>query len=287
MARNQGKSAESIEKLLEERQKIEQWLQRLSTAADETPASVRSRVESDYRKRLDDVVTELQSYRDELTSTLERHRGSRGELAQKERDATEKLAEAELRHAVGEFDENRFAEMRDEIQKSLAELREGLEELDGEIGGLEEVMSLIEAGPAEVPAQSVPFFSAPEEVDAAVDAVGGEATGAGAGVAEREETGASALDELEFLRSVTEDEHQGPAPARASGQIRAPEEVVSGGGGRSRSASQSDERLVIAEQPSNEPKKAAAKTLKCDECGTMNLPTEWYCERCGAELAAL
>jgi uncharacterized OB-fold protein len=29
------------------------------------------------------------------------------------------------------------------------------------------------------------------------------------------------------------------------------------------------------------------KTLKCGECGTLNRPTEWYCERCGAELAAL
>jgi hypothetical protein len=29
------------------------------------------------------------------------------------------------------------------------------------------------------------------------------------------------------------------------------------------------------------------KTLKCNECGSMNYPTEWYCERCGAELAAL
>ena len=31
----------------------------------------------------------------------------------------------------------------------------------------------------------------------------------------------------------------------------------------------------------------AAKTLKCGECGAMNYPTEWYCERCGAELASL
>ncbi len=29
------------------------------------------------------------------------------------------------------------------------------------------------------------------------------------------------------------------------------------------------------------------KTLKCAECGTMNYPTEWYCERCGGELAAM
>lgn len=29
------------------------------------------------------------------------------------------------------------------------------------------------------------------------------------------------------------------------------------------------------------------KTLKCQECGTMNYPTEWYCERCGGELASM
>ena len=33
--------------------------------------------------------------------------------------------------------------------------------------------------------------------------------------------------------------------------------------------------------------KEASKSLKCQECGTMNYPTEWYCERCGGELAAL
>ena len=30
----------------------------------------------------------------------------------------------------------------------------------------------------------------------------------------------------------------------------------------------------------------AIKSLKCAECGTLNYPTEWYCERCGGELAA-
>jgi hypothetical protein len=30
----------------------------------------------------------------------------------------------------------------------------------------------------------------------------------------------------------------------------------------------------------------AVKSLKCQECGTLNHPTEWYCERCGGELAA-
>ena len=29
------------------------------------------------------------------------------------------------------------------------------------------------------------------------------------------------------------------------------------------------------------------KTLRCGDCGAMNFPTEWYCERCGAELAGM
>lgn len=28
------------------------------------------------------------------------------------------------------------------------------------------------------------------------------------------------------------------------------------------------------------------KSRKCHDCGTLNFPTEWYCERCGGELAA-
>lgn len=33
--------------------------------------------------------------------------------------------------------------------------------------------------------------------------------------------------------------------------------------------------------------KGDVKTLKCRECGAMNDPTEWYCERCGAELSGI
>ncbi len=40
--------------------------------------------------------------------------------------------------------------------------------------------------------------------------------------------------------------------------------------------------IVLRDKPAE-----AAKTLKCSECGSMNYATEWYCERCGAELASL
>jgi len=43
-----------------------------------------------------------------------------------------------------------------------------------------------------------------------------------------------------------------------------------------------------APRPPDRPSEAdaSAKTLRCAECGTNNLPTEWYCEKCGAELSA-
>jgi hypothetical protein len=36
-----------------------------------------------------------------------------------------------------------------------------------------------------------------------------------------------------------------------------------------------------------DPRSEQHKTLKCPECGAANYPTEWYCERCGGELATM
>lgn len=56
---------------------------------------------------------------------------------------------------------------------------------------------------------------------------------------------------------------------------------------------QADEKPFAANVASNNPlslkssAKGDVKTLKCRECGAMNDPTEWYCERCGAELSGI
>jgi hypothetical protein len=39
-------------------------------------------------------------------------------------------------------------------------------------------------------------------------------------------------------------------------------------------------------QPAAQGEGGEGKSLRCLACGTMNVPTEWYCERCGGELAA-
>jgi hypothetical protein len=41
---------------------------------------------------------------------------------------------------------------------------------------------------------------------------------------------------------------------------------------------------VSAHRPTVAATPVEQKTLKCTECSTMNYATEWYCERCGAEL---
>jgi hypothetical protein len=63
----------------------------------------------------------------------------------------------------------------------------------------------------------------------------------------------------------------GSAPAPGSGAQPPYAENVSG-----------NTPIIMRDKPPE-----SGKSLKCSECGAMNYPTEWYCERCGAELASL
>jgi hypothetical protein len=45
---------------------------------------------------------------------------------------------------------------------------------------------------------------------------------------------------------------------------------------------------IVVSGPAPEPTTVpVGRTLRCGECGAMNRPLEWYCEKCGAELAAV
>ncbi len=72
------------------------------------------------------------------------------------------------------------------------------------------------------------------------------------------------------------------------------EDAAAGLVGRAREPERPNDRPYAANITANNPivlRPSGAveqpKTLKCAECGAMNYPTEWYCERCGAELASL
>jgi len=72
----------------------------------------------------------------------------------------------------------------------------------------------------------------------------------------------TAFDEIAFLDTVV-----GGGRDRASDEVPAASEAAEDG------------LAPVAEAD-------AQRTLKCQECGWMNVPTEWYCEKCGGELSA-
>lgn len=124
-------------------------------------------------------------------------------------------------------------------------------------------------------------------------------------------------DELAFLRSVTTTVRPVKAPRGGVQEKmriepepppRAPEPVAYEPSASRKSAEMqapvmddAPEELVAAahmvdlpQQQEEEPPPAAVaqreaegKGLVCGECGATNRPTEWYCEKCGAELSAL
>jgi hypothetical protein len=109
----------------------------------------------------------------------------------------------------------------------------------------------------------------------------------------------NAFDELAFLSSVVNtpagvetpspDERAGPRANEGEilNMANEPGTVLQGGAARAASSplsmNVSGDNPIIFKDKMTE----TAKTLKCAECGAMNYPTEWYCERCGAELASL
>jgi hypothetical protein len=307
VGKRKDKSTAEIQRLLEERRRIEQWLERLSMAADKTPVAVRERVQGDYRARLAAIVGELTGYADELRAALDEQNTRRDDLKGQERQATEELAEAELRHTVGEFAEAEWQSKKGSILESLIGIREGLGDAEEEITELEEVLAALEREEPRRPAARAPAAPpppapppsprapaprpAPREPEPEPEpgvSLGSELGLRDLGLSDPQPAAPAVSekakaanppqaevfgDELAFLKAVTEDRKHGPEPRRASGATRAIPEVEK-----------------LAEQQSvsqSRPSAMNQRTLKCAECGAMNLPTEWYCDRCGAELATL
>lgn len=102
------------------------------------------------------------------------------------------------------------------------------------------------------------------------------------------------FDDLEFLRTMMDSRSSGEGVAVGSGAPAGGDQARAAAGSTGAPAGvPSDQRPQAAParasgetSVSREPVEQV-KTLKCQECGTLNYPTEWYCERCGAELAAL
>lgn len=291
-----AKRAKTIEDLLAEREQFAMWLTRLDESTDLASEKVRDKVRDDYQQRLESVMEELASHSDSIAEQLADHRGTQEDLTARDTSAREELAEAEVRHTVGEYDDDEWKKLKDMADEQIEKIGSELKDVTVEIDRLAGVQALIASRPASTEPEAAAAEETSEDVEDSVISIsaGGddEDDGSSVGAPKFIPRGADAggessaprtlrfpgadtkddsLDELDFLKSVSDDESTGPAT----------------GGMAAAGESESAPDVATSSVESDIGGQSQAKTLKCAECGELNRPTEWYCERCGAELASL
>lgn len=315
-----------VEALLAERDAVAGWLVRIDGAGSSVPPPVRERVRLDYQHRLDGVTQRLQGHGDLIAAKLAEDRAEHDLHATGVALAREALAEAELRHMVGEYDSTYFEAERSRNVAEIERFDGSLAAVSERIVRLEDVLSLIvaPASPTEAPAAVVPTVAEPS-FQPTVE----EPAPLAAGFELEDDQidkqllaifdNASDLSEMdiELVESAPEtpSPDRGPlsfrpgsgmpaevrrAPTPSSGKRadaprrvavtdeppRSPPPIVAVPTALGTRAAIFDDDIVAAGPPPEAAVGSAGRILRCAECGAMNKGSEWYCEKCGAELNA-
>ena len=284
--RRAAKPRPALESLLEERQTITKWLARLSASpGGDATDDVRTKVQIDYEARLKTVGKHLQGYAEELRDTLTKQTVKQGGLLEKEDGANVRLAEAKLRHSVGEYSDDQWNKLNAEIQGELGDVRKQLKVVQVEVTRLDEVITSIDKMPEDDGILLTELESAGlgDAGELKIIATGMEGDD---GIKMKRPSGqADAFDDLEFLKKMAPETGK-----RRRSALFKPTEVPDVPDKPKPTPEPPEAKGTEPEKTSEivpEEDDTARKTLKCAECGAMNCPTEWYCESCGAELAAV
>lgn len=300
MSRKSRTTTSGVERLLEQRRLFQDWLTKLSGGAGETmPGHVVEKVRNDYRTRLAEVMTELAQHDDSIRQALAEAQGRHESMERQQQAAKDELAEVRLRKQVGELDDAVFKEINARLKGTIDETSKDLAASLRDIERYEEIIELIAA--EGVPAAPV--------AEPAVAAQGSESEEA----PEHTASQIDALEEMAFIRSMTGVMAPPQRPSRPVGRVAEPEPQASPKAAPEPAAAivaPPAEIQVVRDQASEEPEasvqergskqvagtvrrsedaraaQAEGKALVCGECGAPNLPTEWYCAKCGAELSA-
>ena len=281
---------DAVAGLIEERAKFEQWLEDLEAKRNSTPQKVYDRVHADYLSRLQGVMEQLKSHTDSLQTHSAALNKKLVELSSAEESRLEERAEAELRAKVGEMTDAEWDMVSKKADKELAKLKQDQELIELDLDRIQGILEELSGGGSHRKSGAAP---------------------------------APKVDEMEFLNSVV---GTGPRPAaappkpagetagRTSGPAQSAATPAAGTPATPAAPPQAEASSQAApatspapSAPAESPPAAAPpapstrlgkptpttgsievpKTLKCQECGTMNYPSEWYCEKCGAELTVV
>ncbi len=290
---------EAVGALIGERSKYEGWIAALASKSD-VPVHVLEKVRSDYTGRLRTVLQAFAAHTPSLESALADYQSRDASLASQEKSCRDEHAEGELRHMVGEYDSEQWDQVRIGHEALLARLSSERQSLAADLANVQRSLAATAESAQRVRTLGDPTLSgAPardESPTPAILAAMNDTAAPGAALPMSPSTyrptpqappqelmdRRTQLDDLGFLRSTP----RPIAPRDHGGDVQVASTATA-----SRSAEQPALRIV---QDSSSPVAAvtptssdAAKTLRCAECGTMNYATEWYCERCGGELAVL
>jgi TolA-binding protein len=279
MADREPVSLDALNGLLKERQRYEEWLAALENKRANTPESVYQRVQGDYQTRLREVSSKLAERAGELRENIDALTIKLQEITQQETQQREARQEAELRAAVGEYTDKQWKEIGGAWDKELARLLKDKNAVDAQLNELNRIFALsIKEKQSEAAALArgtggdgfrppispvVPRAAVPEPPTLNPPARSEQPTAPRAQNPPPATPARSPFDQFPVLRPGGTS-----TPPQTTTAVATPPSVPKSGG-------------------ANDPRSEQHKTLKCPECGAANYPTEWYCERCGGELATM
>ena len=314
MSKAKTNALDALRALISERQQYEQWISTLEAKREGTPEHVFERVHNDYRGRLDRVVSEIRGHAEELQLSISTLSARLVEVARDEDTRREGLQEAELRAAVGEYEPAQWQEIKSEAEAALEKIAADRVSLDSQLNELRAIQKLSEMSPggmaeepqpqasAAVPDKPVaaqspsvePAPRAPErEIPAPVTEPGSPAAGHRTGTAAAPPRPAGEPAPAPPQQSQQSQQSQQPQPAVSPHAnvplepIAAAASAAAGAASKPRSMKSPTGGIQAVRARTEGVRPDSMKTLKCPECGTANYPTEWYCERCGGELATM
>jgi hypothetical protein len=321
-----NRSMDELPALLEERRKYEAWLAALDARRDAASKHVFDKVRMDYEGRLRRVQDELAAHRHAIQEERASLSSRLALLEADEQLRRDERAELELRLHVGEIEgaaaDSAFRTVDESLEHIVGE-KDGLAKRIGDLDTLLEPKassresaaratagdvettpvsmdpiaessseSIVEGSSeptsASAEAHAEALAEAPAEAPAEAAA---EAPAEAAGVdRDPRHTPGGTFDELAFLTDLVGDGTRSSKPvaredAGTESLLSGLDDATQRRRGEPPLGSNVPGHTPIAIRVSGAIEQV--KTLKCTECGAMNYPTEWYCERCGAELAAL
>ena len=319
-----GNPMDAVAALMLERQRYEDWITQLESRRSITPPHVFERVRGDYEARLREVMEKLSGRTAEVQATVAALTERLARMQSEETAIRDERYEAELRSHVGEVTPSQWSSIERESDERIAKLGSERTTITGEIARLQQLLSMTGGrGPSSADAtitsvevsrgekgSEPPRSGSFDELEFLKSVTDGARSGgtSARGAAKAEPSAAPARTSAAVPRAATPaigsskvaDVGSAPAPGHNgaspnAGTVPAPEPTFSGS--ESGSATNNGSEEPVDAPPVREPEAVPSflrdvpqeqtKTLRCGECDAMNYPTEWYCERCGAELAGM